>query len=110
MNALPSLGSDEFYLKKPEQMDKLFSDIPEAISNTWKLPNAVDVKFKMKDDAGKPIYHLPTFPTEDGVDDQGRNRSARRVKVCLFVSRKPKLRGEASSRRKKARIYQAARI
>jgi DNA polymerase-3 subunit alpha len=61
------LGSDEFYLKKPEQMIELFSDIPEAISNTLQIAERCDVKFKLKDDSGKPIYHLPTFPTENGV-------------------------------------------
>lgn len=61
------LGTDEFYFKKPEQMIELFSDVPEAISNTLQIAERCDVKFKLKDDAGKPIYHLPTFPTEDGV-------------------------------------------
>ncbi|MNK08030.1 DNA polymerase III subunit alpha [compost metagenome] len=60
------LGTDEFYLKKPEQMIELFSDIPEAISNTLQIAERCDVKFKMKDEHGKPIYHLPTFPTTDG--------------------------------------------
>ncbi|WP_413581484.1 DNA polymerase III subunit alpha [Bdellovibrio sp. HCB288] len=61
------LGTDEFYFKKPEQMVELFSDIPEAISNTLQIAERCDVKFKLKDDAGKPIYHLPTFPTDEGV-------------------------------------------
>lgn len=61
------LGTDEFYLKKPEQMIELFSDIPEAISNTLQIAERCDVKFKVKDDSGKPVYHLPTFPTEDGA-------------------------------------------
>ncbi len=61
------LGTDEFYLKKPEQMIELFSDIPEAISNTLQIAERCDVKFKVKDESGKPVYHLPTFPTEDGA-------------------------------------------
>ncbi|MFS4459994.1 DNA polymerase III subunit alpha [Bdellovibrio sp. HCB2-146] len=61
------LGTDEFYLKKPEQMIELFADIPEAISNTLQIADRCDVKFKLKDDQGKPIYHLPTFPTDEGV-------------------------------------------
>lgn len=60
------LGTDEFYLKKPEQMIELFADIPEAISNTLQIAERCDVKFKLKDDAGKPVYHLPTFPTSEG--------------------------------------------
>lgn len=61
------LGSDEFYFKKSEQMIELFSDVPEAISNTLQIAERCDVKFKVKDESGKPVYHLPTFPTEDGA-------------------------------------------
>lgn len=61
------LGSDEFYLKSPQQMKDLFADMPEAIERTLEIAERCDVKFKLKDDAGKPIYHLPTFPTEGGV-------------------------------------------
>ncbi|MBX3019413.1 MAG: DNA polymerase III subunit alpha [Bdellovibrionaceae bacterium] len=61
------LGSEQFYLKKPEQMRELFKDIPEACDNTLKIAELVDIKFKLKDDKGKPIYHLPSFPTEDGL-------------------------------------------
>lgn len=61
------LGSSEFYFKKPEQMQKLFEDVPEAVARTLEVAERCDVKFKLKDDNGKPIYHLPTFPTEGGV-------------------------------------------
>lgn len=60
------LGSSEFYLKSPEQMNQLFADVPEAIANTLEIAERCDVKFKLKDDAGKPVYHLPTFPTREG--------------------------------------------
>ncbi|XGC79394.1 DNA polymerase III subunit alpha [Bdellovibrio bacteriovorus] len=61
------LGSDEFYFKTAEQMQELFADVPEAISNTLQVAERCDVKFKIKDENGKPIYHLPTFPTENGA-------------------------------------------
>jgi DNA polymerase-3 subunit alpha len=61
------LGSSEFYFKKPEQMTKLFEDVPEAIASTLEIAERCNMKFKVKDESGKPIYHLPTFPTEDGV-------------------------------------------
>lgn len=60
------LGSSEFYLKSPQAMQNLFKDLPEAISNTLEIASRCDVQFKMKDASGKPIYHLPTFPTEQG--------------------------------------------
>lgn len=61
------LGSSEFYFKKPEQMQKLFEDVPEALARTLEIADRCDVKFKIKDESGKPIYHLPTFPTENGA-------------------------------------------
>jgi DNA polymerase-3 subunit alpha len=61
------LGTDQFYFKKPEQMQELFADIPEALSNTLQIAERCDVKFKIKDEHGKPIYHLPTFPTSNGA-------------------------------------------
>lgn len=61
------LGSSEFYFKSADEMKKLFKDLPEAIDNTLEVANRCDVKFKMKDESGKPIYHLPSFPTEFGA-------------------------------------------
>jgi DNA polymerase-3 subunit alpha len=69
------LGSSEFYFKTPAQMEKLFADLPEAVRRTVEIAERCDVKFKVKDENGKPIYHLPTFPTEGGAtlkDDMAR--------------------------------------
>ncbi len=60
------LGSSEFYFKSTESMTKLFSDLPEAITNTQVIADRCNVKFKLKDENGKAIYHLPSFPTADG--------------------------------------------
>ncbi len=60
------LGSSEFYFKSQDKMKFLFKDTPEAISNTIEIANRCDVKFKLKDDQGKQIYHLPSFPTTKG--------------------------------------------
>lgn len=60
------LGSSEFYYKSPEKMQELFKDIPEAINNTLEIAGRCDLKFKLKDEKGKSIYHLPSFPTTEG--------------------------------------------
>jgi DNA polymerase-3 subunit alpha len=62
------LGSDQFYFKTSDQMHALFKDVPEACDHTIEIAERCDVKFKIKDDGGKTIYHLPTFPTAEGVD------------------------------------------
>jgi DNA polymerase-3 subunit alpha len=61
------LGSSEFYLKSPQDMNKLFADIPEAAARTLEIADRCNVKFKLKDENGKPIYHLPSYPTQGGV-------------------------------------------
>lgn len=59
------LGSSEFYFKNSEQMKRLFEKTPQAIQNTLEVAERCQVKFKLKNDQGKPIYHLPNFPTEE---------------------------------------------
>lgn len=60
------LGSDQFYFKTPGEMKALFKDLPEACSRTLEVAERCDVKFKIKDDTGKAIYHLPYFTSDDG--------------------------------------------
>lgn len=62
------LGSNQFYLKTAQEMRTLFSDRPEWCDRTLEIADRCDLKFKLKDDSGKQIYHLPSFPTEDGRD------------------------------------------
>jgi DNA polymerase-3 subunit alpha len=47
-------------------MRELFADMPEACDRTLEIADRCNVKFKLKDDAGKAIYHLPSFPTSEG--------------------------------------------
>ena len=61
------LGGDQFYLKSPEQMRELFKDMPEVCDRTLEISERCQVKFKLKDEKGKPIYYLPSYPTKDGL-------------------------------------------
>lgn len=61
------LGSDQFYFKTPGEMRSLFKDLPEACDRTLEVADRCNVKFKVKDDQGKAIYHLPYFTAEDGT-------------------------------------------
>ncbi len=60
------LGTDQFYFKSSEAMRELFRDLPQACDTTLEIAERCDVKFKLKDDSGKSIYHLPTFKADDG--------------------------------------------
>ena len=52
--------SEEQYLKGPEEMAKLFADLPEALENASELAKRCNLKLQF----GK--YFLPDFPTPDG--------------------------------------------
>jgi DNA polymerase III subunit alpha len=52
--------NDQFYFKSPEEMQKLFSDIPEALDNTNRIVDKVEILNLKKD------ILLPAFPIPPG--------------------------------------------
>ena len=58
--------SEEHYFKSSEEMQKLFTDIPQAISNTLEIAKKCQIEFQLEDEKGQPAYHLPSYPTQDG--------------------------------------------
>ena len=63
--------SEEQYLKSPEEMAELFSDIPEALANSVEIAKRCNIDVQL----GK--YYLPDFPIPDGMtmDDYFRQVS-----------------------------------
>lgn len=57
------MPGDQFYLRSSEEMQKIFADHPEWLSATEQIADQVNIQFTLKDEHGKPIYHLPGFPT-----------------------------------------------
>ena len=52
--------SDQLFLKSPEEMARVFQDVPEAISNTIRIAEMCSL------DLGFRGYHLPEFPIPPG--------------------------------------------
>jgi DNA polymerase III subunit alpha len=52
--------SQTFYLRPPDEMSRLFAEIPEALSNTVEIAERCEV------DLGFKGYHLPEFPVPPG--------------------------------------------
>ncbi|MFH1634423.1 MAG: DNA polymerase III subunit alpha [Chloroflexota bacterium] len=50
-----------YYLRSPEEMAALFSDVPEAISNTLLIAERCEL------DLSRKGYHLPDFPVPEGL-------------------------------------------
>jgi DNA polymerase-3 subunit alpha len=61
------MPGDQFYLKSTEEMAKVFSDHPEWLRQSVEIASQIDIQFRLKDSNGKPIYHLPSFPTPEGM-------------------------------------------
>ncbi len=54
--------SDQFYLKSPDEMRELWADLPEAVENTARIAERVDIRIPEK------IFHLPQYPVpRDGA-------------------------------------------
>ena len=49
-------ATPEFYFKTQDQMFKMFKDVPQAIENTRKIADSIDIELPMGE------YHLPNFP------------------------------------------------
>lgn len=54
--------TDMFYLKSPEEMEELFSYIPQALSNTVEIAKRCNVDFDFNS------RHLPSYDVPDGRD------------------------------------------
>src|SRR5690606_27862720 len=75
----PRRYSEQQYLKSPEEMIELFSDVPEAIENTAVIAQRCGFQLRMGE------YFLPDFPVPEGYDIQGwlRKRSRDGLEVRL---------------------------
>ena len=84
--------SDDFYVKSPDEMRRIFSGYGEALDNTVKIAERVNVSLDVKG------YHLPNFPVPPGKDLAGyfvevaRAGLERRLKAAapLFAAKKKK--------------------
>ena len=56
------MSDQTYYLKTPEEMSRLFAEVPEALSNTLWIAERCNV------DLGFKGYHLPEFPVPEGYN------------------------------------------
>jgi DNA polymerase-3 subunit alpha len=54
--------TDALYIRSPEEMRSLFRDVPEAVDNTRRITELIELELNL----GNPM--LPTFVPEDGSD------------------------------------------
>lgn len=56
-----SFGTNEFYIKSPEEMEALFGYVPEALENTVRIAERCQVDFDFN------TRHLPSYDVPDGM-------------------------------------------
>src|SRR6266498_2053759 len=54
------MTDDSYYLRTPDEMSRLFAEVPEALSNTLLIAERCNVDLSFKG------YHLPDFPVPEG--------------------------------------------
>src|SRR3954454_18774055 len=57
--------SDDFYVKSPDEMRRIFRDYPEAVANTARIAERINMSLDVKG------HHLPNFPVPPGKDIAG---------------------------------------
>ncbi|MCD6432817.1 MAG: DNA polymerase III subunit alpha, partial [Sulfurimonas sp.] len=58
----------EFYLKSPEQMARLFADIPEAIANTQEIVDKCNLELQLGDPIPPNFKFTPEYAHNDGLE------------------------------------------
>jgi DNA polymerase-3 subunit alpha len=58
----------EFYIKSPKQMDDLFADIPEAISNTQEIVEKCNLEIKLGNPTPPKFKFTKEYAKEEGLD------------------------------------------
>lgn len=85
------MPGSEFYIKSTEEMEALFSDIPEALQNTQKIADMCDFKYDFS------RLHLPKFTPPDGQSAEEYLRALAFDGLEKYVS-KPEAQGEYQKR------------
>src|SRR3990167_4663815 len=63
----------EFYLKSPEQMARLFADIPEAITHTQEIVDKCNLELRLGDPVPPNFKFTREYASSDGLNIDNRN-------------------------------------
>jgi len=97
--------NQEFYFKSPAEMQKNFSDMPEALENTNEIVNKVE-SFKLGRDVLLPKFQIPDEfkdardedPADEGKGNRGENAYLRHLTYEGAKKRYPDLTAEIKER------------
>ena len=97
--------NQEFYFKSPAEMQKIFSDMPEALENTNEIANKIE-SFKLGRDVLLPKFQIPVEfkdvrdedPTDEGKGNRGENAYLKHLTYEGAKTRYPDLSPEIKER------------
>ncbi len=91
----PRRYSDQQYLKSPEEMAELFSDLPEALENSVEIARRCNLEITLGEN------HLPEFPIPGGRTEEEflREESLRGLEARLETALDPQAADHAEQRR-----------
>lgn len=93
--------NDEFYIKSPEEMKKLFTDLPEAITNTNEIVEKVEA-YKLEREVLLPKFDIPQeFQSKEDEADggkRGENNYLRHLTYIGAEKRYPEMTPEIQER------------
>ncbi|MBC7879314.1 MAG: DNA polymerase III subunit alpha [Anaerolineales bacterium] len=92
------MSDDSYYLRTPLEMSKLFSEVPDALSNTLLIAERCNV------DLGFKGYHLPDFAVPEGYTTDSYLRA-----LCQEGA-KIKFKGDANSSKVQERLDYELRV
>lgn len=97
--------NNEFYFKSPAEMQKLFSDLPEALETTNEIANKIE-SFKLVRDVLLPKFNIPeefkdvrdNDPSDEGKGNRGENAYLKHLTYEGAKKRYPDLSPEIKER------------
>jgi DNA polymerase III subunit alpha len=80
--------NDEFYIKSPEEMKKLFTDLPEAITNTNEIVEKVEA-YKLEREVLLPKFDIPEeFQSKEDEADAGKRGENNYLRHLTYIGAK----------------------
>lgn len=92
------MTDDSYFLRPPAEMQRLFAEIPESISNTLLIAERCNVNLDFKG------YHLPEFPVPSG------RTAATYLRELCEAGAKKRYQGDASSLKVRERLDYELRV
>ncbi len=86
----PGFKTNEYYFKSREEMNQLFHDIPEALSNTLEIEEKVE-GYKLERDVVLPEFEIPEeFKVEEDKEDNGKRGENKFLRHLTYEGAKNK--------------------